>query len=53
MVGAAGQNTAWKGDAILRQVIREYLRTVDLVSSFKDEHIQLGGAGITVVKLDL
>ena len=42
-----------KGDGILRQVIREYLRTVDLVSSFKDEHIQLGGAGITVVTLDL
>jgi len=40
-----------KGDGILRQVIREYLRTVDVVTSFKDEHIQLGGAGITVVTL--
>jgi DNA mismatch repair protein MutS2 len=42
-----------KGDGILRQVIREYLRTVDVVASCKDEHIQLGGSGITVVTLDL
>lgn len=42
-----------KGDGILRQVIREYLRTVDVVTSFKDEHIQMGGAGITVVELGL
>jgi len=42
-----------KGDGILRQVIREYLRTVDVVSSCKDEHIQMGGSGITVVNLDL
>ena len=42
-----------KGDGILRQVIREYLRTVDVVASFRDEHIQLGGAGITVVILSL
>jgi DNA mismatch repair protein MutS2 len=42
-----------KGDGILRQVIREYLRTVDVVASCKDEHIQLGGSGITVVTLEL
>jgi DNA mismatch repair protein MutS2 len=42
-----------KGDGILRQVIREYLRTVDVVASCKDEHIQLGGSGITIVNLDL
>jgi DNA mismatch repair protein MutS2 len=40
-----------KGDGILRQVIREYLHTVEVVQSFHDEHIQLGGAGITVVEL--
>ena len=40
-----------KGDGILRQVIREYLRTVDVVASCKDEHLQLGGSGITVVTL--
>jgi DNA mismatch repair protein MutS2 len=42
-----------KGDGILRQVIREYLRTVEVVASCKDEHIQLGGSGITVVTLDI
>lgn len=42
-----------KGDGILRQVIREYLRTVDVVVSCKDEHIQLGGAGITIVTLGI
>ena len=41
-----------KGDGILRQVIREYLGTVDVVSAYRDEHVQLGGAGITVVTLD-
>lgn len=40
-----------KGDGILRQVIREYLRTVEVVASCKDEHLQLGGSGITVVTL--
>lgn len=42
-----------KGDGILRQMIREYLRTVDIVKSFRDEHIDQGGSGITVVELDL
>ena len=40
-----------KGDGILRQVIRQYLQTLEVVESFHDEHIQLGGAGITVVNL--
>jgi DNA mismatch repair protein MutS2 len=42
-----------KGDGILRQMIREYLNTVDVVRSFRDEHIEQGGSGITVVELDL
>ena len=42
-----------KGDGILRQIIREYLKTVDLIKSFGDEHIRLGGAGVTVVHLDI
>ena len=42
-----------KGDGILRQMIREYLNTVDIVKSFRDEHIDQGGSGITVVELDL
>ncbi|MDR0874321.1 MAG: endonuclease MutS2 [Prevotellaceae bacterium] len=38
------------GTGALRQTIRQYLSTVAGVSSFADEHVQLGGAGITVVK---
>jgi len=40
------------GNGILRQLIREYLPTYPLVESFKDEHVDFGGAGITVVKLE-
>ncbi len=40
-----------KGDGILRQIIREYLATMPNVLSFRDEHVQFGGTGITVVKL--
>ena len=39
------------GSGILRQLIRQYLATVPAVSSFRDEHVQFGGAGITVVEL--
>ena len=39
------------GTGILRQLIRQYLATVPAVSSYKDEHVQFGGAGITVVDL--
>ena len=38
-----------KGNGILRQLIRQYLSTVPNITSFKDEHVQFGGAGITVV----
>ena len=41
------------GTGALRQIIRQYLSTHPLVASYGDEQIQLGGAGITVVKLDL
>jgi DNA mismatch repair protein MutS2 len=41
-----------KGNGILRQLIRQYLDTVDVVKSFRDEHVQLGGSGITVVEMD-
>ena len=40
------------GGGILRQLIREYLATVPNVTSFHDEHVQFGGAGITVVDLE-
>ena len=41
-----------KGNGILKQLVREYLRTVDVVRAFHDEHVEHGGAGITVVLLD-
>ena len=40
------------GSGILRQLIRQYLHTVPNVKSAKDEHVQFGGSGITVVDLD-
>ena len=38
------------GTGALRQVIRQYLNTVPGVISAHDEHVQFGGAGITVVE---
>ena len=40
------------GTGALRQSIRQYLNTVVGVKSYRDEHVQFGGAGITVVDLD-
>jgi DNA mismatch repair protein MutS2 len=40
------------GTGILRQLIRQYLATVPNVLHYRDEHVQFGGAGITVVDLD-
>jgi DNA mismatch repair protein MutS2 len=40
------------GGGILRQVIREYLHTVPGIQHYHDEHVQFGGAGITVVELE-
>lgn len=40
------------GTGVLRQLIRQYLATVPGVHSFRDEHVQFGGAGITVVELE-
>ena len=39
------------GTGALRQAIRQYLDTVPSVASYRDEHVQFGGAGITVVSL--
>jgi DNA mismatch repair protein MutS2 len=41
-----------KGNGILRQLVRQYLATVDVVKTFRDEHVEFGGAGITVVEMD-
>lgn len=39
------------GTGALRQIIRDYLKSVSAVSHFQDEHVQFGGSGITVVDL--
>ena len=41
-----------KGNGILREEIRKYLKTMPGIKSFADEDITLGGSGITVVYLD-
>jgi len=40
------------GTGALRVAIRQYLQSVPGVTSFRDEDVRLGGAGITVVDLD-
>ena len=40
------------GTGVLRQLIRQYLGTIPNVTHYRDEHVQFGGAGITVVDLD-
>lgn len=40
------------GTGALRQIIRDYLRTVPGVHNYQDEHVQFGGTGITVVDLN-
>ncbi len=42
-----------KGNGILRELIREYLSGQNVVSSFRDEHVERGGSGITIVELDI
>ncbi len=42
-----------KGHGILKTTIRDYLRAEPMVRSYKDEHVDFGGAGITVVNLAL
>lgn len=40
------------GTGALRQLVRQYLHTVPGVRHYHDEHVQFGGAGITVVELE-
>ena len=40
------------GTGALRQAIRQYLATVPGIANYHDEHVQLGGVGITVVEID-
>lgn len=41
-----------KGTGVLRDEIQKYLRTVPGVASVKDEHIQFGGTGVSVVTFE-
>lgn len=40
------------GTGALRQYLRQYLDTVTGVKNYRDEHVQFGGAGITIVELE-
>ena len=40
------------GNGILRTLIRQYLAGIPGIAHFQDEHVQFGGAGITVVDLE-
>ncbi len=41
-----------KGTGALRDELQKFLRTIPGVTSVQDEHIQFGGSGVTIVKLD-
>lgn len=40
-----------KGDGILRDITRNMLRHMNVVRGFTDEHVERGGAGVTLVAL--
>jgi DNA mismatch repair protein MutS2 len=40
-----------KGEGVLRKVVRDHLKKIKAVASLKDEHVERGGDGITVVVL--
>lgn len=42
-----------KGTGALRELVRNFLSTIPEVNSYKDEHIERGGHGITVVSFRL
>jgi DNA mismatch repair protein MutS2 len=42
-----------KGYGILRQLVRDYLKSTPMVHSFTDEHIDMGGDGITLVTMNV
>lgn len=39
------------GSGVLRQVTRNFLQSVQAVKAFKDEHVERGGSGITLITL--
>jgi DNA mismatch repair protein MutS2 len=41
-----------KGNGILRQMIRQYLDSLGFIKSYRDELLELGGSGITIVEVE-
>lgn len=41
-----------KGNGILRQLIRDYIKTIDVVKRIRDEHADRGGTGISIVEFN-
>ena len=41
-----------KGTGALRDELQKYLRTIPGVTSVRDEHIQFGGSGVTIVEFE-
>jgi len=41
-----------KGTGVLREEIQKYLRTMPGIASVTDEHIQMGGTGVTIVTFE-
>ena len=41
-----------KGTGVLREEIQKYLRTIPGIASVRDEQIQFGGTGVTIVTFD-
>ena len=41
-----------KGTGALREEIQKFVRTTPGVASVKDEHIQFGGTGVTIVTFE-
>lgn len=41
-----------KGSGVLRELIRNLLQVEPLVKNYRDEHVQQGGTGITIVELE-
>ena len=41
-----------KGTGVLREELQKLLRTMPGVASVRDEHIQFGGTGVTIVNFD-
>lgn len=40
-----------KGDGILRKMIREHIKGLPYIQNYRDEHIEYGGDGITLITL--